>query len=348
MIRPLLMIVTLVGASAITLNYSAHHSGTKSAFEALYMHLVPAPLVNAGEGHGAEEHGAAEAEEEPSGEHAAGGHAAEGDDAAEQGGGHGHSDPLLALPLPGFLGMFGYESPDVESRHLVLYNLQVFQFAAVILILIGFSGVPRYLKTGKGDWITRVLAGFSLYVRDEMVAPHVGREHATKLLPLFLSLFFFILFMNLAGLVPGSVTPTASIFVTAGLSLITFGVMIGGGMLVQGPVAFWKNLVPHVPFWLWPLLFVIELIGLIVKPVALTIRLFANMTGGHMVVLSFMGLIFFFGQSFSAGIGYAIAPVAVGFAVFIMIIEGFVAFVQAYVFAVLSAIFVGMSLHPEH
>jgi len=84
-----------------------------------------------------------------------------------------------------------------------------------------------------------------------------------------------------------------------------------------------------------------------VKPVALTIRLFANMTGGHMVVLSFMGLIFFFGMQ-TAAIGYASAPVAIGFAVFIMIIEGFVAFVQAYVFTVLSAIFVGLSLHPEH
>ena len=96
------------------------------------------------------------------------------------------------------------------------------------------------------------------------------------------------------------------------------------------------------------LLFLIELIGLIVKPIALTIRLFANLTGGHMVVLSFMGLIFFFGQAFGAAVGYGSAPVAVGFAVFIMIIEGFVAFVQAYVFTVLSAIFVGMSLHPEH
>jgi F-type H+-transporting ATPase subunit a len=118
-------------------------------------------------------------------------------------------------------------------------------------------------------------------------------------------------------------------------------------MIAQGPIAFWKNLVPHVPLPLWPLMFVVELIGLLVKPFALMIRLFANMTGGHMVVLSFMGLIFFFAKT-SAGIGYAVSPVAVGFAVFIMIIESFVAVLQAFIFTMLSIIFIGASIHPEH
>jgi len=255
---------------------------------------------------------------------------------------------MVKIPLPGFLALFAFERGEGDPKYLTFYNLQVFQIASILLVLIAFSGVAGYLRSGQGDWMTRMLAGFCLYVRDEMIYPNVGKEHGAKLLPLFFSLFFFILFMNLAGLVPGSVTPTASIFVTAALATITFAVMIFGGMIVQGPLAFWKNLVPHVPTWLWPLFFVVELIGLIVKPVALTIRLFANMTGGHMVVLSFMGLIFFFGQAFGAAVGYGSAPVALLFAVFIMIIEGFVAFVQAYVFTVLSAIFVGMSLHPEH
>lgn len=339
MIRPLLMLLTVLGACFITVTYSEHHAPGKTPFETLYMHLVPAPMVT---GHG-EDH-SDEAGEEQHSDGTPGEHEAAADGEHEQAG-HGDAS-YLRVAIPGFLGVFDYDKTD-EGTHLVVYNLQVFQLAAILLILIGFSGVARYLKTGEGDRISRTLAGFCDYIRDEIVYPNVGKEHGAKLLPLFFSVFFFILFMNLCGLVPGSVTPTASLFVTAGLAMITFSVMVIGGMIVQGPVAYWKNLVPHVPLILWPLLFVVELIGLTVKPVALTIRLFANMTGGHMVVLSFMGLIFFFGMQ-TAAIGYASAPVAIGFAVFIMIIEGFVAFVQAYVFTVLSAIFVGLSLHPEH
>jgi F-type H+-transporting ATPase subunit a len=118
-------------------------------------------------------------------------------------------------------------------------------------------------------------------------------------------------------------------------------------MVVQGPIAFWKHLVPHVPLALWPLMFAVELVGLIVKPIALMIRLFANMTGGHLAVLSLMGLVFFFG-GMSPTVGWASSPVAVGLAVFIMIIESFVALLQAYIFTTLSIIFVQASLHPEH
>ncbi|MDA1265822.1 MAG: F0F1 ATP synthase subunit A [Planctomycetota bacterium] len=356
--RSLLLLLVVVGSCFLTVKYSDHHTGGKTPFETLYMHLMPGALVTHGDDHAdhAEEHvdGGADAHAEDA--HGAAADAGHGPTEAE----HHHATPIFQLelwskpaagevappPLP--LKLLDYDKDPQNGGHFVLYNLQIFQLAAVLLILIAFSGVPTYLKTGKGDRVTRTLAGFCHYVRDEIVIANVGKHHGEKLLPMFLSLFFFILFMNLCGLVPGSVTPTASIFVTAALAMITFGVMVIGGMVVQGPLAFWKNLVPHVPTWLWPLLFVIEVIGLCVKPVALTIRLFANLTGGHMVVLSFMGLIFFFGQSFGDAIGYASAPVAVGFAVFIMIIEGFVAFVQAYVFTVLSAIFVGASLHPEH
>ena len=181
-----------------------------------------------------------------------------------------------------------------------------------------------------------------------MAIPVMGRKDADRFMPLFFSLFFFIAFANLMGLVPGSATATASIFVTMALALITFGTMIGAGMAMQGPLAFWKNLVPHVPAWLWPLMFVVELLGLLVKPAALMIRLFANLTGGHLVVLSFMGLIFFFAGASHSAMGYGVAPVAIGFAAFIMIIEAFVALLQAYIFTQLSILFVGASVHPDH
>ena len=109
-----------------------------------------------------------------------------------------------------------------------------------------------------------------------------------------------------------------------------------------------ESSVPHVPAALWPLMFVVELIGRIVKPVALTIRLFANMSGGHMVVLSFMGLIFFLGDLWGAAGAWGASPIGLGFSVFIMIIESFVALVQAYIFTQLSILFIHASVHPEH
>ncbi|MEO0651960.1 MAG: F0F1 ATP synthase subunit A, partial [Planctomycetota bacterium] len=231
---------------------------------------------------------------------------------------------------------------------LILTNLQVFQLASVLMILIAFSGVPGYLRTGKGDVATRLFAGFATWVRDDVVYPVMGKDLGTRFLPYFLAVFFFILFINLMGLIPHAATATTSIWITGALAAITLTMMIVGGMVVQGPVAFWKNLVPHVPLAMWPLMFVVELAGLVVKPFALMIRLFATISGGHMVVLSFMGLIFFFGAQFSPAAGWASAPLWVGFGVFIMIIEAFVAMLQAFIFTQLSVIFINASLHPEH
>ena len=154
--------------------------------------------------------------------------------------------------------------------------------------------------------------------------------------------------MNMLGLVPGSATATANIFVTGAMAVVTLSLMTVGGMVAQGPVAYWKHLVPHVPLALWPLMFVVELIGVFVKPFALMIRLFANMTGGHLVVLSLMGVLFFFAAEMGRMVGWISSPVWVGFAVFIMIIEFFVAMLQAYIFTMLSILFVQASLHPEH
>jgi F-type H+-transporting ATPase subunit a len=310
----LFLVLSIIGAAiGVTLHYGEHHDG--GIFQTLYMHLMPQKLVR----HGPAEHGT---EEHATAEHGVGDHA--------------EAPALLAIPL----GI----APHGE---LVLTNLQVFQVAAVLLIFVCFMGVPAHLRTGKGDVGARMFAGFASWIRDEMVVPVMGKQVGSRLLPLFLSIFFFILFMNVLGLVPGAATPTASIFVTGALALITFVAMIVGGMVVQGPIAFWKHLVPHVPAALWPLMFAVEIVGLFVKPIALMIRLFANMTGGHLAVLSLMGLIFFFG-SMSPVVGWASSPVAVGLAVFIMIIESFVALLQAYIFTTLSIIFVQASIHPEH
>lgn len=351
LLRPILAVAVIAVAIVFSGRFSEHH-GHADPFQQLYLHLMPARLIQPdglaehqpGEQEGADEHGsggeAAQAETSP-GEQA-GTSPAEADTHA-----HAAAPPLVALPLPAALSLFG--SDDGHGGHeLAMTNLQVFQITAILLIFILMAGIPGYLRSGKADWLTRLFTGFAMYVRDEMVVPVMGKETAKKYLPFFLSIFFFILFMNVMGLVPGSATATASIFVTGALATITLFSIVLCGMVVQGPIAFWKNLVPHVPLPLWPLMFFVELVGLLVKPFALMIRLFANMTGGHMVVLSFMGLIFFFASTMSSGAGYASSPVAVAFAGFIMIIESFVALLQAYIFTQLSIIFVNMSIHPEH
>jgi F-type H+-transporting ATPase subunit a len=326
--RAILALSIVLAACWVSHSYSEHHVG-RNAFETLYMHLVPAKLVAHAEH--AEEGGEAHAEHGASSAHAG-------------------AQPLLEVPLPAFLGVLDWRGavPSGEGPKTVLFNLQVFQVAAVLLVLVLFSGVAGYLRTGHGDRVSRLMAGFASWVRDEMVYPQMGKELGRKFLPYFLCVFFFVLFMNLMGLVPFSATATASIFVTAALALTTLLAMVVCGMVAQGPIAFWKNLVPHVPLALWPLMFVVELIGLLVKPFALMVRLFANMSGGHMVVLSFMGLIFFFAAASGAGAGWGSSPIAVAFAVFIMIIESFVALLQAYIFTQLSVIFVNAAVHPEH
>jgi F-type H+-transporting ATPase subunit a len=253
-----------------------------------------------------------------------------------------------------FEQLFGHVFPhktdytvELFGHQLEVYTLTYFQVGAVLAIFLAFLGVARAVRTNTGGPVQRLLAGFVSFIREEMVHPYLGRKDGDRLLPLFLSIFFFIMFQNLFGLIPGGATATASVYVSAALALITFATMLIGGMVVQGPVKFWLSLVPHVPGPLWPLMFVIEIVGLCVKPFALTVRLTANMMGGHLVLLSFLGLVLYFG-SMNAVAGWAFAPVGIGLSVFIMIIEGFVALLQAYIFTLLSIIFVGMCLHPDH
>lgn len=293
-------------------HFVAHHEPAgNDPFMPLFEHLMPAPLVT-----------------NPETAHAEGPHY------------------LLEVTVPGPAAFDA--DPAQPGTQFVATNLQLFQLAAVLLLLVCFSGVPAHLRTGKGDVLTRTFAGAALWLRDDVVYPMMGKEVGRKCLPYFLTLFFFIMFMNLLGLVPGGATATASVFVTGGLALFTLLAMVFGGMIVQGPLHYWKTLVPHVPIGIWPIMFVVEFVGIFVKPFALMIRLFANMTGGHMVVLSFMGLLFLVAGMAGHGAAWAASPVLVGFAVFIMIIEAFVALLQAYVFTMLSVIFIQASIHPEH
>ena len=379
LIRPILALAAIALPIWFAAGHVAHHEGD-NPFLMLHAHLNAEPLIHGAAAHGGEDaHAGESAEEEASHGHSHGDedehagetaeeHAAHADDDDHAGetaeehaahaadDGHAGNDYVFAVALPASLAFFDgrteQEKMDpLNPPLLVMTNLQLFQLAAVALLFICFMGVPGYLRTGRGDRMSRLFAGFCAWIRDEMVYPVMGRETGKRFLPLFLVMFFFIFFMNMLGLVPGSATATTSIFVTCALAVVTFVAMLGCGMAAQGPIAFWKHLVPHVPAALWPLMFVVEVVGLCIKPFALMIRLFANMSGGHLVVLSFMGLIFHFSRMGGAPtplVGWATAPVWLAFAVFIMIIEFFVAMLQAYVFTQLSILFVQASVHPDH
>lgn len=245
-----------------------------------------------------------------------------------------HLEPHLLVDL----GVFGF------------YDVNLYQLIAVALMVVVFGAVLVSFRSNRVPWILRVFRGWCHWLRDEVVIAVMGDDEGRRFAPYFIYLFFFIAFANLLGMIPNAVTATATVFVTGALAALTFVMMVVGGMMKQGVGAYWKSLVPHgLPLPLVPLLFVLEIIGLLVKPFALTIRLFANMLAGHLVIYSFVAMIFLFAKLLEmSAVSYLPAAFAVGMGVFISIIEAFVALLQAYIFTFLSVVFVRQSLHPAH
>ncbi len=191
------------------------------------------------------------------------------------------------------------------------------------------------------------------YVRDKIARPAFGGHGADAFLPFFWTLFFFILVNNLLGMIPGGASATGNINVTAVLAVTTFIVLVVAGSREQGIVGFWIGLVPSmdVPIWLKPflvgLMFVIEVAGLFIKHIVLAIRLFANMLAGHIVLAVILGFIL----EVAATVWYIRLPVtvaSVGGAAALSMLELLVAFLQAFIFTFLAALFIGSAVHPHH
>ena len=264
-----------------------------------------------------------------------------------------HSVPYPILDL----GPQVEVKPGKSVGALSIYNVQPWQWVCLGLMLVVFLPVLASLRSGRASWFTRVMRGFCLWVRDEMVYAVMGKEEGRKFVPLFLFMFFFVAFQNVIGLVPSTghhfpmaiYTATGTPYVTGALALVTLALMLGLGIKHNG-AAFFKNLVPHgLPVLLVPIMFVIELISLFVKPFALTIRLFANMLAGHLVIASAIALIFLFAKMQGGAItSYLTLIPCVGMAIFIYIIEAFVTLLQAYIFTFLSINFVHQSMHQDH
>jgi F-type H+-transporting ATPase subunit a len=275
--------------------------------------------------------------------------------------------PLIHLPT--ILGI----NFSVTKHVLMLWLV-----AAFVFVVVTFT-VRRYLKQDRSipSGLMNALEAVVEFVRDTIVLPNVGSKWVNTWTPLILTFFVFILCANAIGLIPifevlalldhfvlhtaegslakqlmhGGTTATANFNVTAALATVTFGAIIIAGSKAHGAVKHWMNLVPHGLAWpIYILLIPIEIMGLFVRPFALTMRLAANMTGGHIAILAILSFVFLFTEMFGtavAGMGVGMA-VSVPLAVGISALEIIVVLVQAYVFTLLSAVFIGMAIHVHH
>lgn len=229
--------------------------------------------------------------------------------------------------------------------------LAIFIVAALILALV-FRGVAIAKKRGDKEpkGLQTAVEMFVGFIRDDIAVPSIGEKKCGKYMPYLLTAFLFIFFSNLMGLLPcfpGGANVTGNIAVTLCLAVFTFVITN-----VSGNRHYWKHIVnmPGVPWWLkfpLPIMPIVEILGLFTKPFSLTVRLFANITAGHIIILSFLCIIFIFGQQ-SVVLGYGTAVVPLVFTLFMTALELLVAFIQAYVFTLLSAIYIGSATEEAH
>lgn len=218
-------------------------------------------------------------------------------------------------------------------------------FLSVIFMMIVFIGMARnYKKSQLPKGIGKVMEPLVVFIRDEVAIPNIGSAKYKKYMPYLLTAFFFIWFNNLFGLIPffpGGANLTGNIAITAVLAIITLLIT-----LFSANKDYWKHIfMPPVPILLYPIMVPIEIIGVFTKPFALMMRLFANITAGHIMILAIISLIFIFKSPF---LGFASVPLAL----FVSVLELLVAALQAYIFTVLSALFIGIAVadhgHEEH
>jgi F-type H+-transporting ATPase subunit a len=296
---------------------------------------------------------AAPAPHEPAGHDAAATHAT-GDAHHSAEGEHGDGDIFghlfhhlqdeVVFPLP--VVQLGTFPLDISITKLVL----MIWLACAINIVVFVTLARKSAGLVPAGRFQNLFESLVIFVKKDMVEEIMGHHLGAKYTPYFLTIFFFILVMNLLGLVPFLHTATGNIAVTASLAVLTFLLMQIAGIREQGLGHYLKSIVPPgIPLWLYPIMIPVEVLGQFTKPFALTIRLFANMTAGHVVILSLFGIIFTFkallGPILTLGI---VAPVMVGFVLFVDALELLVAFLQAYIFTFLSILFVNACAHPEH
>lgn len=222
-------------------------------------------------------------------------------------------------------------------------------FISLIILVWVFLSVAKSYKVREGKapkGLQSFLEPLIIFIRDDVAKASIGEKNYAKFMPYLLTIFFFIFLNNLMGLVPlipGGANLTGNIAITLALSLITFFITMFNGNKNYYSHIFW----PPVPHGLKIIMVPIEIIGVFIKPFVLMVRLFANITAGHIIALGFISLIFIFGEMHVLA-GYGISAVSIPFIIFMTFLEFLVAFIQAYVFTLLSALYFGMAMEENH
>jgi F-type H+-transporting ATPase subunit a len=238
--------------------------------------------------------------------------------------------------------------PDVSVYNFSLTRNVVQMFIALTVLVLLLTGIAKRYRNGQGvstapkGW-QNALEPVITFIRDEVAKPNLGPKYK-KYLPYLLTVFFFILINNIFGLVPGAANVTGNIAFTAVLGVISFLIIS-----FSANKHYWGHIFnpPGIPIFVKPILVLVEFLSVFTKPFALIIRLFANMMAGHIIIICLVSLIFIF-SSLSIGIGIGFSPISIAFAVFIYLIEILVAFIQAFIFTNLTAVFIGQAVEEGH
>jgi len=238
----------------------------------------------------------------------------------------------------------------VPGSGFAISRFMILELGVAIFMVVAFTWLANRIAGGerpKGR-IANMMEAFLAYIKEQVAEPAIGQHDAGKFIPLLWTIFFFVLFSNLLGMFPWVGNPTASFAVTTALAFVTFATGIVMGSIKLGIIGFWKNQVPHMDLPMWmavviiPALWLIEVFGLLIKHAVLAIRLLANMVAGHLVLLGIMGI----GVAAAGTTAwYVAAPVSVVGSALFSLLELMVAFLQAYIFTFLSALFIGAAVH---
>jgi F-type H+-transporting ATPase subunit a len=242
-----------------------------------------------------------------------------------------HLQPIFGIPLTKFM---------------------VMELVAAMLVVLVMVPVVRHITrthVSRGKF-ANMFEAMLLFIRDDVARPAIGGHGADRFLPYLWTVFFFVLFCNLLGMIPGGASPTGNINVTAALALLTLATVIMAGVQEMGFAGYWLGIVPHLDVpkllkpILWGLMFFIEVTGLFIRHIVLAVRLFANMFAGHVVLAVILGFILMAYHSLAF---YLVMPASIGGVICLSLLELFVAFLQAYIFTFLSALFIGSAVHPH-
>ncbi len=263
---------------------------------------------------------------------------------------------LIQTDKPLWTGKTGVKQVDdiqiFEPLELKFTKFMLLEVIAAFIIAVVFIRLANKMSHGdrpKGR-LWNLLEAMLLYIRDDVARPAIGDHDADRFLPFLWTMFFFVLGCNLLGLVPWAGSATGALATTGALALITFATVVGSGMSKMGFVGFFKSQVPHMDLpgplavLLVPMIFVIEIMGLLIKHFVLAVRLLANMMAGHLVLAV---IVAFIAASASSLAWWGVMPASVFGATALNLLELFVAFLQAYIFTFLSALFIGAAVHPH-